>query len=107
MSDEKKETDVAEESVTRDSDDAPDLATAWGRFVSEKDTPGTPSHMVHGLLSETHPNLKTQVFNDFENLMSTVDVVNNLLSKVMSTPEGRRMFDKELEKWQQRQAVEK
>ena len=107
MSDEKKIEDVADEHATRDPEDAPDLGTAWGRFVNEKDMPGTPSHMVHGLLSETHPSLKAQVFKDFESLMSTVDVVNNLLSQVMSTPEGRKLFQKDLEKWQQRQASEK
>lgn len=98
MSDEKKEDVVEEEAPTRDPDDAPDMGTAWGRFVSQKDTPGTPSHMVHGLLSEAHPDLQDHLMQDFEKLLGVNDVFNNLMEQIFSTPEGRRQFERELEK---------
>ena len=95
MSDEKKDT--AEEY---------DLNTAYGRFMSDKDTPETPAYFIDGLLSQTDPRLKAQLMEDYKSLFRVADVFGGLMQKIMATPEGRRQFEKELDKFVARRNVE-
>ena len=95
MSDEKKDT--AEEY---------DLNTAYGRFMSDKDTPETPAYFINGLLSQTDPRLKAQLMEDYKSLFRVADVFGGLMQKIMETPGGRRQFEKELDKFVQRRNAE-
>ena len=97
MSDEtkdKKQEETKEETL--------DLNTAYGRFQSEVEDPKSPAYFIEGLLAQTHPNLKKQLHGDFKKMFEVVDVFNGLMKEIMSTPQGRREFNKELTKFEQR-----
>ena len=79
--------------------EAPDLNTAFGRFMSNNHDPEQPAYFVEGLLSQTDPRLKNKLMEDYEQLFGVVDVVNDLMKKIMSTPEGQREFAKEVDKF--------
>jgi hypothetical protein len=77
----------------------PDMSTAWGRFMSDKGVPETVPHFLDGLLSQTDPRLKEQLMADYERFFKVSDVFNALMGKIMSTPEGKRQFEKEINKF--------
>ena len=76
-----------------------DLNTAYGRFMSEVNDPESPAYFIEGLLAQTDPRLKAKLTEDHKRIMGVVDVVNGLMAKIMATPEGRREFQKELNKF--------
>lgn len=79
-----------------------DLNTAYGRFMSEVNNPESPAYFLEGLLSQTDPRLKAQLTEDYKRLLGVADVVNGLMTKIMSTPEGQRQFQSELQKFADR-----
>lgn len=76
-----------------------DLNTAYGRFMSEANNPKSPAYFLEGLLTQTDPRLKSLLMEDYKKILGVADVVNGLMSKIMSTPEGRREFQKEVQKF--------
>ena len=94
MSDEKK-----------DAPEEYDLNTAYGRFMNDKDNPDTPAYFIDGLLSQTDPRLKEQLLEDYQRLFRVADVFGGLMEKIMSTPQGQREFQRELDKFVARRNV--
>lgn len=77
----------------------PDLSTAWGKFISEKQDPDSQAYFMEGLLAQTDPRLKSQLTEDYKRLFKVADVFGGLMNKIMATPEGQRQFEKELDKF--------
>ena len=94
MSDEKK-----------DAPEEYDLNTSYGRFMNDKDNPDTPAYFIDGLLSQTDPRLKEQLLEDYQRLFRVADVFGDLMEKIMSTPQGQREFQRELDKFVARRNV--
>ncbi len=99
MSDKTKDTEEKAKEATEEVDPT----TSWGKFMDQRDNPESSSYFVDGLLSQTDPQLKNQLLEDYKRLHNVVDIFNGLMSQIMATPGGREQFMKEAEKFIQRQ----
>jgi len=91
MSDDTKDKKIEAEEL--------DLNTAFGRFMNNKQNPESPAYFLDGLLSQTDPRLKNKLLEDYKHLFGVVDIVDDLMKKIMSTPQGQREFAKEVDKF--------
>ncbi len=75
---------------------------AWEEFAAQAGNPDHASYVMHGLLSQTDPRLKEMMIQDYKKLFDAVDIINNMVQEITSTPEGQRQFDREIQKFIER-----